>query len=574
MQERTEKQGATSEEPRGRQAPGRYRSRALPCALVTALLAASGCSLPDTYVPPRKNAADGFTFYVSPDGDDDDDGLSPERAWRTLRKADAVTYRPGDRLRLRAGARYRGSLSLDEDEAGRAKKPVVVDSYGGGRATIETAGTPGISVYNTAGVEIRDLELVGDDRSFTRSAGVRFFSNLADDRKLSHVVLSGLDISHFRNGVTLAGANRGTGFRDVRISDTAVHGNKDAGISSVGPAFDADDPLYAHEKVSLARVKAYENDGDPKSADRNTGSGIMLGSVRDAKVRRSSAHHNGRKSSSRAEEGPEGIWAYDSTRVVIEHNVSYANRSGSHVDGGGFGLDNNVSSSVLQYNFAFGNDGPGYLLYTRDRNGAHRDNVVRFNLSHDDSRKHPQYGGIVAYGGLVRDLDIYHNTVVMKASSRASEDAPALRLETGLTSARIRNNIFVTDGAPLVLSTKAFASDDVILQGNDYFSTDTWKVRWGAQSHLTLNSWRSADGQEQDESGPTGSAADPCLESTTAPVRSVKGAALMVPGCTDELTAAALNLQKLGVDPGAVDYFGERLAPTAAAGAAQPSSEE
>ncbi|MGW8888417.1 hypothetical protein [Streptomyces sp. NPDC055749] len=128
MQERTEKQGATSEEPRGRQAPGRYRSRAVPCALVTALLAASGCSLPDTYVPPRKNAADGFTFYVSPDGDDDNDGLSPERAWRTLRKADAVTYRPGDRLRLRAGARYRGSLSLDEDEAGRATKPVVVDS--------------------------------------------------------------------------------------------------------------------------------------------------------------------------------------------------------------------------------------------------------------------------------------------------------------------------------------------------------------------------------------------------------------------------------------------------------------
>ncbi|MFG3405671.1 right-handed parallel beta-helix repeat-containing protein [Streptomyces sp. NPDC048142] len=573
MQVRTENSGTTSERP-GRRVPGRYRSRTAPCALAVALLAATGCSLPETYVPPSKNAAEGFTFYLSPEGDDDNDGLSPEKAWRTLRKADAVTYRPGDRLRLRAGARYPGALSLGEREAGSARRPVVIESYGEGHATIEAAGTPGISVYNTAGIEIRNIKLVGDDRSHSRHPGVRFFSELADDRKLSHVVLSGLDISGFRSGVTLAGANRGTGFRDVRISDTAVHHNKDAGISLVGPEFDVKDPVYAHEKVSLARVRAYRNDGDPKSSGRNTGSGIMLGSVRDAEVRRSTAHHNGAKSSSRAKEGPEGIWAYDSTRVVVEHNVSYANQSASHADGGGFGLDNNVSSSVIQYNLAFGNDGPGYLLYTRDLNGAHRDNIVRFNLSYGDSHKHPQYGGIVAYGGLVRDLDIYHNTVVMKASDKAPESAPALRLERGLASATIRNNIFVTNGAPLVLSTKAFASDDVVLQGNDYFSTSGWKVRWGGESYPTLDAWRTAGGQERDGSGPTGTDADPCLESTTDPISDAKEATRMVPRCSDALMKAALDLKKTGIEPGPVDYFGEPLSPTAAAGAAQPTSEE
>lgn len=576
MQERTQRPGGTSDSGGG-EVPGRnrlYRSRVVPCALVAALLAAAGCSLPETYAPPRENAAEGFTFYVSPDGDDENDGLSRKRAWRTLRKADAANYRPGDRLRLRGDGRYPGSLSIGEKEAGDAKRPVVIESYGEGRATIVPPGKAGISVYNTAGVEIRDLELVGDERSYVGSGGVVLFSNLPNDRKLSHVVVSGVDVSHFRTGVTLVGANAGTGFRDVRISDSAVHDNKDVGISSMGPEFDSDDPVYAHERVSLVRVQAYGNSGDPKAGSRNTGSGIILGSVRNAKVQRSTAHHNGLKSSRRAAEGPEGIWTYDSTRVLIEHSASYANRSGSDVDGGGFGLDNNVSSSVLQYNFAFGNDGPGYLLYTRDRNGAHRDNVVRFNLSHGDSREQPHYGGIVAYGGRVRDLDIYHNTVVMKASNRVPEAAPALRLEEGLTDARIRNNIFVTDGGPLVLSTKAFRAGDVALQGNDYFSTDSWKVRWGAESYRTLDSWRSAGGQEEDDSGPTGSDADPCLESATAPVRSVKGAAMMVPGCSDELTAAALDLQELGIDPGSVDYFGERLAPTAAAGAAQPRSEE
>ncbi|WP_405861000.1 right-handed parallel beta-helix repeat-containing protein [Streptomyces sp. NBC_00090] len=574
MQEPTEISGIPSDESYRRRDFGLCRSRVVRCALTAVLLAVAGCSLPETYVPPRKNAAEGFTFYVAPGGDDDNDGLSPERAWRTLRKADAVSFKPGDRLRLMGGARYPGALALGEKEAGSAARPVVIESYGKGRARIEAAGTPGISVYNTAGVEIRNIELVGDSRAYSGSVGVRFFSDLAEDRKLSHVVLSGLDISRFRSGVTLAGANRGTGFRDVRISDTVVHGNKDAGISSVGPEFDVEKPVYAHEKVSLTRVQAFGNDGDPRAGSRNTGSGIMLGSVRDARVQRSTAHHNGLKSSSRAKEGPEGIWAYDSTRVVIERNVSYANRSASHADGGGFGLDNNVSSSVLQYNLAFGNDGPGYLLYTRDQNGAHRNNVVRFNLSHSDSRKQLQYGGIVAYGGLVSDLDIYHNTVVMKARGRASESAPALRLERGLARARIRNNIFVTDGAPVVLSTAAFSAGDVALQGNDYFSTDGWKVRWGRESYSTLDDWRAAGGQERDGSGPTGTDADPCLESTSAPVRGVKGAAMMVPGCSDELTEAALNLRAMGVDPGPVDYFGERLAPAAAAGAAQPRSEE
>ncbi|MER7538801.1 hypothetical protein ABTX77_29030 [Streptomyces sp. NPDC097704] len=83
----------------------------------------------------------------------------------------------------------------------------------------------------------------------------------------------------------------------------------------------------------------------------------------DAKVVGPVAHDNGTRSATDAEEGPEGIWVYDSSHVVLEHNKSYRNRTGSRVDGGGFGLDDNVSSSVMQYNLAYGDDGPGFLVY-------------------------------------------------------------------------------------------------------------------------------------------------------------------------------------------------------------------
>ncbi|WBB59584.1 right-handed parallel beta-helix repeat-containing protein [Streptomyces sp. WMMC500] len=543
---------------------GTRRSAALLCLLVF------GCELPEPYVPPGKNSGGGYTYYVSPDGDDDHDGLSPARAWRTLEHADGARLRPGDRLRLRAGARFRGELTLDERDAGSAEEPVKIESYGKGRATIAASGGTGISVHNTAGVEIRDLNLVGDRASFRKRPGINFFADAPDGGKLENVAVSGVDVSHFRTGIGI-GAGKGTsGFRDVRISNSTVRDNKDAGLSAYGPDFDAGDPAYAHERVTVFRVRAYGNDGDPAAHGRNTGSGIILGSIRGGKVQRAVAHDNGSKSSAEALEGPEGIWTYDSTRMVIENSVAYANHTGSRSDGGGFGLDNNVSSSVLQYNLSYGNDGPGYLVYSAADNRAQKDNTVRFNLSGGDSGKLSMYGGIVAYGKRVQDVDIYHNTVVQTGGGAVR--APALRLQEGLTGARVYNNIFVTDGAPLVDSSTPYPPAKVRFRGNTYFSTGQWALRWGAGTYDALSGWRGGTGQEVLDSAPTGTTGDPCLPGAAAPITSVAGAARMVPACADGV-AGAVDLESLGVDPGPVDYFGERLSESVSSGAAQPEPE-
>ncbi|WP_240662039.1 right-handed parallel beta-helix repeat-containing protein [Streptomyces sp. WAC 06738] len=525
--------------------------------------------MPKPYAPPSKNSGGGYTYYVSPDGDDGNDGMSPSKAWRSLERADEARLEPGDRLMLRAGARFRGGLRFGERDAGSAEAPVRIESYGSGRATIAASGETGISVHNTGGIEIRDLRIVGNRKSFRKRTGINLFADTPDGRKLDHVTVSGVEVSNFRTGIGI-GAGKGTsGFRNVRISDSTVHDNKDAGLSSYGPDFDAGDPKYAHESVTVSRVKAYGNDGDPAAHGRNTGSGIVLGSVRRGRVQRAVAHHNGAKSAARAVEGPEGIWTYDSTRMVIEHSVSYANHTGSRSDGGGFGLDNNVSASVLQYNLSYRNDGPGYLVYTAVDNRAQKDNTVRFNLSGSDSRKLYMYGGIVAYGEWVKNVNIYHNTVVQEANG--PYPVPALRLQAGLTGAKVRNNIFVTDGAPLVESSTAYTPAEVKIQGNNYFSTGDWQVTWGARTYGALSRWRTAAGQERLGSTATGTSEDPCLPVTSAPITSVTGADGMVPGCADGV-AGAVDLRALGVDPGPVDYFGERLSESATAGAAQPEA--
>ncbi|MGW8601455.1 right-handed parallel beta-helix repeat-containing protein [Streptomyces sp. NPDC055893] len=538
------------------------------------LLLLAGCDVPGVYRPARPASGGPFTFYVSPDGDDQNDGMTPERPWRTLDHANTANFRPGDRLRLKGGERFPGTVTLEEGEAGSAARPVVIESYGTGRATIEPRGTSGITVHDTAGVEIRDIALVGDRTALREGVGIAFRATRPGERRLAHVRIANVEARGFQNGISVGtDGDAVTGYSDVRISDVSVHHNLEAGLVFYGPEFEADGPAYAHSGLRIERVTAYSNTGDPDSAGRNTGSGIALGSVRDTRVTRSVAHDNGARSAADAQEGPEGIWVYDSTDVVLENNRSYRNRTGSRVDGGGFGLDNNVSHSVVQYNLAYGNDGPGFLVYSGQATGAHRDNVVRFNMSWDDARKLPEYGGIVAYGSLMKNLDIYHNTVVMRTRNLASAQAagnrpPALRLRDGMSGVSIHDNILATDGGPLVEAESSYLPSTHQLRRNVYHSMGPWSLGWGSRRFTDLADWRTASGQELVDGGATGTGDDPCLRALTVPVTDPAGAENMVPRCEDEVSMS-MGPQASGIDAGPVDYFGHRLPDVLRPGAAQ-----
>ena len=66
----------------------------------------------------------GTTYYVSNDGDDNNDGLTPETAWKTLEKVSDFEYKPGDGVRLKRGDIFRGWIN--------AKEGVTYCAYGEG----------------------------------------------------------------------------------------------------------------------------------------------------------------------------------------------------------------------------------------------------------------------------------------------------------------------------------------------------------------------------------------------------------------------------------------------------------
>jgi hypothetical protein len=499
-------------------------------------------------------------FYISSAGSNSAAGTSPSTAWRTLSRADSARFRPGDRLLLRGGDRFAGQLRFGPHDAGNPRKPVTIGSYGHGHATIIGSARSAIVVVDTAGVDIGSLTLVGRRASGSGSAGIQLYSDRPAGHRLRHVVIRNVDASGFETGISMGALNPGAGFAHVRISHSALHGNLDAGLASYGPRFNPAAPSYAHADIRIDHVSAIGNLGNPASTRSNTGNGIALGSVSDAQVTWSTAAHNGGANAS-PYEGPIGIWAYDSAGVVMQHDVSYDNRTASRRDGGGFGLDENTSGSYLQYDLAYGNDGAGFQVYSP--NGAtNTGNVVRYDISSGDALRTINASGIIV-AGRVTGAAVYQNTVIMGPQAGG---IPHSALWLGkIRRVTVRNNLFVVDHVgPIIISLHHVARSAALLQGNDYFSAaHRWQVLWGlGSSYGTLRAWRQATGQESVGGRPAGLAVNPRLAGPVVGQASTSAAdpgsgVGFIPADGSPLVGAGLDLRRLfHMDPGSVTFSG------------------
>jgi hypothetical protein len=506
-----------------------------------------------------------LTYYVSPSGNDRSAGTSPGSAWRTLSRAGTAVLRPGTRLLLQGGKQFTGELRFGRGDGGDPAKPVVVGSYGKGLATILAPSGSGIVIDDTGGIYIGDLVVRGT-HSPGNGTGINLYSDLTGSHKPDHVTIDHVAVSGFYDGIAVGSGSAGNGFRDVQISNSVVHDNVDAGIMSYGPAFNPAAPKYANDDINVSHVTVFGNHGDPTKRRHNSGSGIVLGSVRGATVSWSVAHDNGGAGGD-PYQGPQGIWAYDSTGVVIEHSLSYRNKTAHAVDGGGFDLDQNVSHSVMQYNLSYGNDGAGFLLYTGAPDNSYTGNVVRFNISSEDARAWQFYGGITVIGRISHTA-IYQNTVIAEPRPNGSP-ALALQFGRGLSTITVRNNIFVTyQAGPILVARLPYARSALLLQGNDYYSAGgPLTIRWASVSYFSLAQWRPATGQETWKGKETGMSLNPGL------VGPVSHLALTQPSFGDgtgfrlrpdsPLVGSGLDLWRLfRIQRGPVNFAGRPLAGT------------
>lgn len=501
-------------------------------------------------------------YFVREKGDDQAGGISKRTAWQTIKRVNEARLRPGDRVLFEAGKSFTGNLRLTAEDAGDANAPVVIGSFGRGRATILAGSSNGITIVNAGGVVIENLIVAGAGRTNNSGYGVACDNRLATGERLEHLRLRNLEVHSFGIfGIWISGEPNG--YANVRISDCVMRDNLRGGMEVAG-RLPYDSTNYAHADVQVNRCRAFSNTGDSSYLKNHSGSGMVLYQVDGGVIEHCDAWDNGAECRSQTGGGV-GIWTCASRRVIIQHCESFANRTGA-MDGGGFDLDGGSVECVLQYNYSHDNDGPGLMVYTYAyASHADRGNVVRFNISENDSRRSRTYAGlwIRSDGPRMTGVEVYNNTVIIGPWA----DQAAM-IHGGEVEACFRNNLFIAKGAALPLRV-AQPHARIRFENNLYWREgEPFQVAWADKTFSTLAEWRDRTGQELVGGQPTGFAAVPTLTAHPRSARAgerigLKSLRAFRPTADSPAIGSGLDLRtQFGLDVGQRDFFGEPLPPS------------
>ncbi len=502
------------------------------------------------------------TYYVSRAGNDSYSGVSKTSAWASIDKVNDTHFAPGDTILFEGEEIFEGSLGFGEEVKGTPQSPIVLRSYGTGRAVIRSGTQKGFWLYNTSGFKIENLVFEGAGRTVNTTAGVEIYMDLLNTM-LPYIAIHNVEVYGYREaGVSIGSWDTDQGFRDVSITNTSSHDNGDAGI-----AVWAQDRLLAHQNVYVGHTKAYNNAGISTKTHSHSGNGIVIGGVDGGVIEFCEAYNNGWLNAWK-NGGPVGIWCYTSNNVIIQYNESHHNKTGTTKDGGGFDIDGGSTNCILQYNYSHDNEGAGYLLAQFDKAKEMKDLTIRYNISENDGRKNG-YGAIHLWSsgsnGGIQNAQIYNNTIYLSPATSGAPKAVWVQAG-GATAATFRNNLFVTTGGVRLVQVDSNVTANVRFEGNNYWSSGaTATFNWGGTVHKSLSAWRTATSQESRNGIALGFALDPKLKGPGKSITisnpqflyTLQGYELDI---TSALVGKGLNLQAdFGLNTGKTDFWGNSI---------------
>jgi hypothetical protein len=294
-----------------------------------------------------------------------------------------------------------------------ANPPVVVTLTASTTAVLtlrsgETFNGNGYTVGGVSGVDVSNVVI--ENLAITNSSGTGSsgsgISIDADRTGISNLTIQNVTVSGFANGYGVLIGTVGKGaFSNIKISDVNAFNNGDAGISTYGA-------VGSISNFTLTNSSTYDNPGIAGS-NSPSGSGIMLAGLSNATVEYCVAYGNG--ANNNAADGPVGIFAYNSTKLVISNCQSYDNMTNAH-DGGGFDLDGGVTNSQIVHCQSWGNAGYGFADFTYAGGAVNSNNVFSYDVSTGDLE------GFVFWsnGPAIKNLTISSNQFLNPTSGDAT----------------------------------------------------------------------------------------------------------------------------------------------------------
>jgi hypothetical protein len=417
-------------------------------------------------LPSIGTAAD---YHLATDGDDARDGLTPATAWHSLARLATARFQPGDRIVLRAGDRFPGSVRLTQ--GGEPGRPVTLTSGAGGRAVI-VAPAGATAVLITAGhLLVQGIDLHGPGATTAPAGDGLLLQPEKPGQRLAGVVARDLRISGFPgHGIRLSAEEAGAGVEDLLVERCASSANGEGGMGSWGPCTPG---VWAHRRVVVRDCRFHDNRGLPTKDGNHSGNGIILGDIQDALIEHCSAWGNGADCNFTGG-GPVGIWLCEADRSVIRSCLSYHNRTGAKsVDGGGFDLDGGCTHCVIEGCLSWRNDGAGYLLCQYRGARELRGNLIRDCWSVGDGRAHG-YAGLHLWAdppGSVHDCLVTGCTLVMDATPQGSA---CIRWSTSADAVRVEESALVALGGAWLV--RGMGQPGCSLEGNRLFADGAARV--------------------------------------------------------------------------------------------------
>ncbi|MEL7191208.1 MAG: right-handed parallel beta-helix repeat-containing protein [Bacteroidota bacterium] len=513
----------------------------------------------------------GITYYISPSGDDSQTGTSIAQAWQTPAKVSQSTFSPGDSILFEGGQTFVGSIKLGSSSSGTPTDPVLISSYGTGRAILSSPDSMGISLLECEGIEIRNLNVIGSVLPFNDGIGILVRTDIFRPNRLRHIVIDSVEIRGFNLGGILVlndvpGSLSEVGYEDVVITYVEAHHNGDHGIAIQGKV-PTSGVGFPNRNVYIAHCEAHHNLGTPIISFRHSGNGIVVGNTDGVTVEYCLAYENG-GNGIYPDGGPVGIWIWDSRDGVIQYCESHHNHTGTTKDGGGFDLDGGCINSVIQYCYSHDNDGPGLLVSGFNASRPLLENTLRFNISENDARKN-DYGAITIYrapGTVFQGLKVYHNTVYLEDTIGTTPKSIQV-INNGYSDIGFYNNLFLAgSGVPFVDNPNASQLEVMFIQNSYYsLSAGPFQVLDQGTTFNSLANWQTVRGQEMYNTIPVGFTNDPQLKDPGAGItianplfldtlegyRPLTGSPI-INQALDLITAYSINI-------GTVDFFDNSL---------------
>jgi hypothetical protein len=413
-------------------------------------------------------------YYVSLTGNDNNAGTH-KSPFKTLDKISHLHLKAGDTIYFKSEQVFNGSLLLTQAVNGTINKPVVITSYGQGHATINAKDSVGIEVSKGGYVKLQHLTLVGSGR---KTGNVKDGVTIDNCTQIS---VEDLNISGFqKSGLRIFSS------KNVVAKKVFAHDNGSAGIT-VESAY----PKRESSDIKILDCRAENNPGDPTNLTNHSGNGIVVGNCKNVLIDHCTATNNG-WDMPRIGNGPVGIWAYEAENVVIQHCLSYRNKtSKGGADGGGFDLDGGVTNSIVQYCFSYENQGSGYCIFQYWGASPWHHNIFRYNISENDGTVSDSQAGLYVWNSSDDEKQFYDCDVYGNIIYNAKVAAICFSEKSESKGIRFYNNVFVGKDSLIKGKDKI---GDTKYQGNNWWSIESgFKI----DDIKDIKVWAEKTGKEQ-----------------------------------------------------------------------------